>query len=577
MGKPSLLQRLIPATDWLRNYRRADLLDDATAGLITAILLVPQGMAFALLAGLPPEVGLYASVVPPIVYAMLGSSRTLSVGPVSVAALLVANSLAAAGMAPGDPAYLADALLLAAMTGVILLLMATLGLGVLANFLGHPVLSGFVSGAAVLIIISQVQNLTGVPRPPAGSSVDMLTHLVQHAADVHVATAVLAVASIALLLLFKSPLVRLLEWLGLSNRAASLISRAGPLVVVAGMTVVIARLGLDQGGIAIVGTIPSGLPAPTLAFVDLDRALALLPAALMIALIGYVESVSVAKVLAYRRRQKIHNNQELIALGAANVAAAMTGGMPVAGGFSRSLVNFAAGARTQLAAIITGVLVGITALLFTPLFYYLPQATLGAIIVVAVAPLIDWHAAVHTWRYDRADAAALLATFAGVLVFDIEIGLLLGLVVSIGSFLWRSSRPHIAIVGRIPGTQHYRNVRRHTVETWPELLLLRVDRSLFFANTGRVEDVIAEAVAEQPALRHLVLICSAVNVIDHSAVESLEQLAESLAEAGVTLHLTEVSGPVMDRLQRSELLQRLVPGRVFLSTEEAVRALHAAQ
>jgi sulfate permease, SulP family len=564
---------MIPAAGWLLNYRREDLLDDLTAGVITAILLVPQGMAFALLAGLPPEVGLYASVAPPIVYAVLGSSRTLSVGPVSVAALLVASALGAAGVAPSDPGYLADALLLAAMTGVILLVMAALRLGVLVNFLGHPVLSGFISAVALLIILSQLQNLLGLPRPPAGSSLAIAAHYLAHAGALNVPTALLGIASIALLLLFRRPLVSLLERLGVGSKAAGLGSRVGPLVVVAGATALVAVLELDHQGIAIVGTIPSGLPVPSLDFLNLERAAALLPAALMIALIGYVESFSVAKALAFRRRQKIGNDQELVALGAANLAAALVGGMPVAGGFSRSMVNFAAGARTQLAAIVTALLVGTTALFFTPLFYYLPQATLAAIILVAVAALIDWHMVLRTWRYDRADAVVLLSTFLGVLVLDIEIGLLIGLAASIGTFLWRASRPHIAIVGRIPGTEHYRNVKRHRVETWPELLLLRIDRSLFFANTNLIEDVVADATAEQPRLRHLVLICSAINTIDHSAVESLEQLGDSLAEAGVTLHLAEVRGPVMDRLVRSELLERIQPGRVFLSTEDAVRSL----
>lgn len=568
------LQRLVPATAWLANYRREDLQDDLTAGVITAILLVPQGLAFALLAGLPPEIGLYASVAPPIVYALLGSSRPLSVGPVSVAALLVANALGAAGLAPGDPAYLSDALLLAALTGAVLLLMAVLGLGALVNFLGHPVLSGFISGAAVLIILSQLATLLGMPAAPAGSGAGMVAHYWHAAPGLHLPTAVLGLGSMVTLLLFRGPLVRLLERLGVSARMASLTSRVGPLAMVAGATALVTWLGLDRLGIAIVGQIPAGLPTPRLDFVDLQRAVELLPAALMIALIGYVESVSVAKALAFRRRQKIDNNQELVALGAANMAAAVAGGMPVAGGFSRSMVNFAAGAKTQLAAIITGLLVGLTALFFTPWFHDLPRAALAAIIVVAVSALIDWQMVVRTWRYDRADAVALLVTFGGVLAFDIEIGLLLGLVVSIGTFLGRSSRPHIAIVGRIRGTEHYRNVKRHQVETWADLLLVRVDRSLFFANVARVEDVVAAAAAEQPRLRHLVLICSAINTIDHSAVESLEALAESLREAGVTLHLAEVRGPVMDRLLRSDLLERLTPGQVFLSTEDAVRALH---
>lgn len=563
------LTRFIPAMDWLLHYDRANLADDITAGIITAVLLIPQGMAYALLAGLPPEMGLYASIVPPVIYALLGSSRPLSVGPVSVAALLVANALGASGIAPGDPAYLADALLLAAMTGAILLIMAAMRLGTLVNFLSHPVLSGFTSGAAVLIILSQLPNLTGMPKFDTHDGLPDAAVL----QAVEPTTAALGIGAVIVLLLMKTPLIRLLRFMGMSTHASGLASRAGPLALIAIMAVLVWGLDLNRLGVDIVGHIPSGLPTLTLDFLDLARARELLPAAMLIALIGYVESVSVAKVLAHRRRQKIRNNQELIALGAANVASAVTGSMPVAGGFSRSMVNYAAGARTQLAAIITAGLVAVAALFFMPLFYYLPRAALAAVIVVAVAPLLDWKAAVSAWRYDRADAAALLVTFLGVILVDIETGLLLGLAVSVGTFLWRSSRPHVAVVGRVPGTHHFRNVSRYRVETWPELLLLRVDRSLFFANTGHVEDLVAATAAEQPDLRHLVLICSAVNSIDHSALESLEQLAESLREADITLHLAEVKGPTMDRLRRSDLLKHLAPGQVFLSTEEAVETL----
>lgn len=567
------LHRFLPALQWLREYPRDSFADDLTAGIITAVLLIPQGMAYAILAGLPAEVGLYASIVPPIVYALFGTSRALSVGPVSVAALLVASTLGATGLTPDDPAYLQAALLLAALSGAILLIMALLRLGMLVNFLSHPVLSGFTTGAAILIIISQIQNLTGVPLPSAGSSLDMLAHAWRHGSEFHLLTAVMGLASILILLWLRGPFPRLLVHLGLSERAAVLISRAGPLALVAGATILVWALSLQQQGVAIVGSIPSGLPAPTLSFLDAQRAIDLLPAAVMISLIGYVESVSVAKVLAHRRRQKIDPNRELSALGFSNLAAAFSGSMPVAGGFSRSMVNFSAGARTQLAAIITALLVAVAAFLFTPLFHHLPKTALAAIIIVAVVPLIDWRTAVNTYRYDRSEALALLATVAGVLVLDIEQGLLIGLAVSIGVFLWRSSRPHTAIVGRVPGTQHFRNVQRHQVETWPELLLLRVDRSLYFANVSHVEDTVAEAVAQQPGLRHLVLICSAVNTIDHSALEALEQLAESLKEAGVTVHLAEVKGPVMDRLRQTRLFEHLEPGQVFLSTEEAVAKL----
>ncbi|MAM88812.1 MAG: sodium-independent anion transporter [unclassified Hahellaceae] len=567
------LLTVVPAIGWLKAYRRDQLPSDLTAGFITAVLLIPQGMAYALLAGLPPEVGLYASILPPLVYALFGTSRTLSVGPVSVAALLVANALAASGAVQGEPSYLQDALLLAAMSGLILILMALLRLDVLVNFLGHSVLSGFTSGAAVLIILSQVMNLTGIPAPQGGSGVDMFWAAIQRIDEIHLVTLSLAAGSIILLLASRSPFIRLLEGIGVSTGSATLISRGGPLVIIALLTVLVATFGLGDAGVAIVGAIPSGFPSPTWDFLQAERAMALLPSAITISLIGYVESVSVAKVLAYRRREKIDNRQELIALGAANLVAGFSGSMPVAGGFSRSMVNFSAGAVTQLATIITAILVGVTTAFFTQWFFFLPKAALAAIIVVAVAPLLDWRSAVKAFRYDRADGAAMLATFLGVILFDIETGLIAGVAVAVGSFLWRSSRPHTAIVGRLPGTEHFRNIDRHEVQTWPQLLLIRIDRSLYFANVAHVEQVVAARVAQQRDISHLVIICSGVNEIDHSAIEALEQLAESLRDAGITLHLSDVKGPIMDRLARTDFMDCIAPGQIFISAEAAVEVL----
>ncbi len=562
-----------PAATWLKDYSRSWLANDITAGCITAVLLIPQGMAYAMLAGLPPEVGLYASILPPLVYSALGTSRTLSVGPVSVAALLVANALAATGAEQGQPAYLQDALLLAVMSGGILLLMALLRLDALVNFIGHPVLSGFTSGAAVLIIFSQLQNLTGIEMPQGGDGVDMILAATHNVLSLHVPTAMLGLLAIFLLLAFKSPLINLLTKLGIPDKPASFVSRGGPLVIIALLGFTVFVLHLHEQGVEIIGNVPAGFPQLTGSFFTFDRATALLPFALMISLIGYVESVSVAKMLAYRRRQKIDNNQELISLGMANVAAAFSGAMPVAGGFSRSMVNFSAGAQTQLAAVITAVLVGVATAFFTPLFYYLPKAALAAVIVVAVAPLLDWRTAFKTFRYSRADGAALLTTFFGVLLFNIEIGLIAGVFVGISTFLWRSSDPHIAVVGRVPGTEHFRNIKRHNVETWPQILMIRIDRSLFFANISSVEDAVAREIKEHHEVKHLVLLCSGINEVDYSALEALEQLIYNLRKAGVDLHLAEVKGPVMDRIKRSGFLKTLAPGGVFLRAEEAVEIL----
>jgi SulP family sulfate permease len=550
--------------------------DDLLAGVITAILLIPQGMAYALLAGLPPEVGLYASIVPPFVYAFLGSSRALAVGPVAVAALMVASALAA--YADGDQAkHLAGALILAAEVGILLLMLGLFRLGALVSFISHPVLSGFTTGAAILIITSQLGHITGI-GVPRGEAFETLHAIAGRLGEINPETLVFGAAAILLLVLAQKPLQQMLRAVGLAERAAVIASRTAPLGIVI-VTTVVSALGNAESaaGVTVVGAIPAGLPTPTLSFLGAGGWLDLLPSAVLIALVGYVESVSVAKALATRRRQKVDANQELTALGAANVAAAVAGAMPVAGGFSRSVVNFDAGARTQLAAIITSALVALVALFFTGWFYHLPNAVLAAIIVVAVAKLIDMRTARRVWAYDRADGVALVATIVAVLALGIEAGLLVGIGLSLALYLWRTSQPHLAVIGRVPGTEHFRNVCRHVVETDPRLLVVRVDENLYFANAESVESYLMAHLEAAERVEHVVLVLSAVSYIDSSALEVLEHLEEDLRAAGVTLHLAEVKGPVMDRLLPSDLYAALGDQRVFLTTHQAVEALQTEQ
>jgi SulP family sulfate permease len=568
----SILVRHLPFLWWGRAYSREDLGGDLLAGVITAILLVPQGMAFGLLAGLPAEAGLYASILPPIAYALFGTSRTLAVGPVSVAAIMVAQALA--GL-PAGADYVASALLLALLSGVILFVLGLARLGVLANFLSHPVLSGFTSAAAVIIVLSQLPSLIGLSLPRHLPLAEMPAAIVAGLARLNLHTLGLGLLSVALLLLSGAPLERALARTGISRARAGVIGKTAPLAVVAVTTLLVAGFALDaEHGVAVVGTLPEGLPVFALDVPAWSSLVQLMPAATLIAIVGYVESVSIAKTLANRRRQAVDPNQELLALGAANFAAAVSGGMPVAGGFSRTMVNYNAGARTQAAAIVTALLVGTVALFFTPLLAHVPKAALAAIIIVAVSKLIDLHTAVAAWRYDRHDGAVLLATAAGVLLLGIEVGLTAGVVLSLLLYIWRASRPHLAVLGRLPGTEHFRNVKRYeNLESWPHLLLLRVDEHLSFANSAYLEQVLMEHVARAPALKHLVLVCSGINGIDFSALEMLMKLASSLKDAHVTMHLAEVKGPVMDKLRDTGLLGLLQPGRVFLSTHEAVEAL----
>ena len=562
----------LPLFEQLRAEGRSALADDLLAGAITAILLVPQGMAYAMLAGLPPELGLYASIVPPFVYALFGSSRALAVGPVAVAALMVASALTA--HAAGDASrYLTGALILSAETGMILLLLGVFRLGALVSFISHPVLSGFTAGAAVLIITSQIGHLTGV-AVPRGDGFETLRALAGRLNEINLPTFAFGMLSVVLLLLAQEPLQGCLRRAGVSPRAAAIASRTAPLLVVVAATAVVAAAQLDRhAGVAVVGAIPAGLPTPSLAFLRADGWLELLPSAVLIALVGYVESVSVARVLAARRRQKIDANRELAALGISNVAAAIAGTMPVAGGFSRSVVNFDSGARTQLAAIITATLVAVVALFFTSWFEHLPNAVLAAIIVVAVAKLIDWRGARRIWIYDKSDGVALGVTALAVLVLGIEAGLLVGIGLSLALYLWRTSQPHMAVVGRVPGTEHFRNVRRHAVETDPRVLILRIDENLYFANAEAVESFLMQQLEADERVRYVVLVLSAVSYIDASALEVLEHLAEDLHTAGIELHLAEVKGPVMDRLHGTRLMAMLGPHRFHLSIYQAVQTL----
>ncbi len=574
--QPTTLERYLPILGWARGYTRDALTGDLLAGVITAILLVPQGMAFGLLAGLPPQAGLYASILPPIVYALFGTSRTLAVGPVSVAAIMVAQALAQ--LTPGVD-HVASALALALLAGAFLLVLGVLRLGLLTNFLSHPVLSGFTSAAAVIIVLSQLPSLLGihVPKPlPLAEAPSLLLDAVR---NINLTTLGLGGLSVVLLMLSGLPLERALTRIGVPRGRAGVIGKMAPLAVVLVTTLLVAHFGLHAAqGVAVVGALPTGLPRVGFDFPGFETLTELLPAAMLIALVGYVESVSIAKTLANRRRQTIDPNQELLALGGANLVAAASGGMPVAGGFSRTMVNFSAGARTQAAAILTALLVGTVALFFTPLLAHVPKAALAAIIIVAVAKLIDIHAAVETWRYDRNDGLVLVATATGVLVLGIEVGLTGGLVLSLLLYIWRASRPHVAELGRLPGTEHFRNVDRyHDLEIWPELLLLRVDEHLSFANSAYLEEQLMERIAHKRDLRHLVLVASGINGIDVSALEMLTKLANSVRDAGITVHLAEVKGPVMDRLKHTELIEQLAPGCVFLSTHEAVKALTTTQ
>ncbi|MCC5956854.1 MAG: sulfate permease [Natronohydrobacter sp.] len=565
-----MLQNFLPFLTWARRYTRADLGNDVIAALVVTIMLIPQGMAYAMLAGLPAQAGLYGAMLPLLLYAMFGSSPSLAVGPVAVVALMTA---AAAGTVAeiGAPGFHLAALWIALLSGSLMLALGLLRLGFLANFLSHPVISGFITAAGILIAASQLRHLLGANI--SGKTLpEVIPSLAANISGLSALTVLLSALVLGFLFWSRSGMAKLLMRLGLSGPMAKLLAKTALLIAVVGSTLLVWGFGLNTQGVAIVGDIPRGLPPLGLPEFDLSLIQLLAVPALMIAIVGYVESVSIAQTLAAKKRQSIDPDRELVALGLANLGAGVTQAMPVTGGLSRSIVNYDAGAATPAAGAITAVLIGIAVVALTPLMFYLPRATLAAIIIVAVVSLLDFRALPRTWAYSRADGAAMAATMAVTLLIGVEQGLLAGVGLSLFLYLFRTSRPHMAVVGQVPGTEHFRNVDRHAVVTDPGVFSIRVDESLYFPNARALEDRIVQALAEAPALRHVVLQCSAVNYIDASALESLEAINDRLRAADVAFHLSEVKGPVMDQLERSHFLHDLT-GQVYLTQFDAMKAL----
>lgn len=564
--KTDILQRHLPILGWASGYGRITLANDLLAAVIVTIMLIPQSLAYALLAGLPPEAGLYASIVPILLYTVFGTSRVLAVGPVAVVSLMTAATIGQVAET-GTAGYAVAALTLAFLSGGILLLMGVLRLGFLANFLSHPVTSGFITASGLLIAASQIGPLTGL-KAEGHALVPQLASLVAQLDKANLPTVVIGAASLGFLFWVRRGLKPLMRGLGLPPRPAEMLAKAGPVVAIAAATLAVWWFALDRAGVAVVGTVPQSLPPFTLPSLDLALLRDLLLPATLISLIGFVESVSVGQTLAAKRRQRIDPDQELIALGASNIGASLTGGFPVTGGFARSVVNFDAGAETPAAGAFTAVGLALAALFLTPLIAFLPKATLAATIVVAVLSLVDLSILKRSFVYSRADFAAVAVTVAVTLFVGVEAGVSAGVLVSLFLHLYRTSRPHVAEVGLVPGTEHFRNIHRFTVETDPAVLTLRIDESLYFANTRYLEDQILARVSGDTALRHVILMCSAVNEVDLSALETLESHDHRLRDMGVTLHLSEVKGPVMDRLRKTQFLAHL-GGKVFVSQFEA--------
>ena len=567
------LKTYLPILAWGRTYTRTELTSDVVAAVIVTTMLIPQSLAYAMLAGLPAQFGLYASILPLIVYAVFGTSRTLAVGPVAILSLMTAA--AAANVAsPGSGAYIEAAIVLALLSGALLFVCGLFRMGFLANFLSHPVISAFITASGVLIAVSQLKHVLGIDAH-GHNLVEIFSSLAHGLQRANVPTALIGFGTLALLFLMRARGQALLVRFGVGESTATIVNRTGPVVAVIASIVIVAAFDLDKAGVRILAEVPRALPAFGIPHFDFAVWRQLLGSAALIALIGFVESVSVAQTLAAKKRQRVDPNQELIAMGLANLSAGASSGFPVTGGLSRSAVNFDAGAASPAAGAFTAVGIALASLFLTPYLYYLPQAVLAATIIVAVLSLVDVRAIRTVWAYSKSDFAAMAATILVTLGSGIELGVTTGVALSLFLHLYNTSRPHFAIVGQVPGTQYFRNVNRHAVAVPDHVLTLRVDESLYFANARFLEDTVYALLGQRPDLTDLILQCPAVNRIDASGLESLEAINLRLGDAGVRLHLSEVKGPVMDRLKHTHFLANL-GGKVYFNQFEAIADLDPA-
>ncbi|SBS27266.1 putative sulfate transporter/MT1781 [Marinomonas spartinae] len=568
--KNNTLVRLLPAWQWLKTYKAADMQADTIASIVFTIMVIPQSLAYAMLAGLPAITGLYASILPSILYSLFGTSRILAVGPVAITSVMTASAVLPFATV-GTDQYATIAILLALLSGTMLLILSILRLGFLTNLLSHPVISGFISASALLIILGQVKHLLGV-HAYGDTLIPLVSSLAKHIHNTNIPTLVLSIASITSLVLMKRYFPSLLKALGCSSKTVQLFGKSGSILVVAGTTIAVGVFSLDRLGVSIIGAVPSSIPTLKISAVNLSVLKELLPSAFLISIVGFVGSVSVAQTYAAKYRQDIDPNQELMGLGMANIGSALCGAFPVTGGFSRTVLNAESGAKSPMTGIISALLILLTLLFLTPLFYYLPTAILSSIISISMLKLVNIGDVKQLWRFSKKEAILLLVTFFVVLLDGMETGLIAGVVLSLLFFLWHTSHPHIAIVGRVPGTEHFRNEQRFAVEKHPHILTIRIDENLFFANARVLEDRLQTIVSQNTDIKHLILMCNAVNMIDASAMQSLEKIVVRLSDSGVKLHLSEVKGPVMDKLKGTQLLNTLT-GEVFLTQHQAIQKL----
>ncbi len=551
------LERFIPAVGWLRRYKRADLPADLMAGLIVTVMLVPQGMAYALLAGLPPVIGLYASTIPLIIYSLFGSSRQLAVGPVAIVSLLTFSGVSLLAES-GTSEFIAYAALLALMVGLFQFILGLVRAGFITNFLSHAVISGFTSAAAIVIGLSQLKHLLGINLESTHSVFELLWQATERFGETNFITLAIGILSIASLLVFKRFIPRF----------------PAPLLVVVLSSIAVYFFSLQNAGVSIVGQVPQGLPSFSLPAFSLDSIQALLPIALTISFVGFMESIAVAKSIAAKEKYKVDANQELIGLGLANIVGSLFRAYPVTGGFSRSAVNYQAGAKTPLASLITALLIVLTLLFFTPLFYYLPKAVLAAIVMVAVFGLIDVRESIHLFKLKPVDGWTLVITFVATLVIGIEQGILIGAGFSLLVFIWRSAYPHTAELGYLAEEDVFRNVRRYPeVETFEGVIILRVDAPLYFANMAFLENLLNSILTNRYDLHTIILDFAAVNDMDAVALETLEERMEEFYNQGINVHIANMKGPVRDLVAKAGWPEKFGDKIAHLSVKRVLEEL----
>ena len=551
------MNKFLPFLDWLPKYKKQDLGGDISAGITVGVMLIPQGMAYAMLAGLPPIYGLYASTIPLIIYALMGTSRQLAVGPVAMVALLVVNGIGQIAE-PGSADFISLAIVLALIVGVIQFAMGAFRLGFIVNFLSHPVIAGFTSAAAIIIGFSQLKHLLGISIP-RGKVHETIIEVFRHLGDISIPTFLLGIGAIAVLIILKKVSKRI----------------PGPLIaVVLGMAAVYFG-GLHEQGVKILKDVPAGLPPFSIPDLDFGQLGTLVPIALTISFVGFMESIAVAKAVHARHKDyDLVPNQELMSLGASNIVGSFFSAFPVTGGFSRTAINDQAGAKTGLASMISAVVIILTLLFLTSYFYYLPNAILAAIIMVAVFGLIDYQEAKHLWKSDRRDFVVFMVTALATLGLGIEEGILIGVVLSLGLMIYRESYPHIAELGRVPNSREYRNIKRfENLETYEHILIVRFDTQLYFANADSLKSFIMTRVLKRKEIKHVVFEASAISSLDSSSVHMIKDLDLWLKEHGVEMYLANVKGPIRDRLKKNDIMNQENKEYFFLSTRDAVKAI----